>query len=201
MQRLTLRTPATRNPGSSCDLAAQCRFRAVRLVPYAPPVVHAQHSHEQHRHLAAVPVRHRQRAERLPYTQAGFPRRPRMPRLPRSPAGTIAAIIADIEAAAPLRAAERAMLRAQELVELNKVKAWQDASCTLAISLSSYVRTLGVPPEPMSWSARGEPMLARVRIGQYSAQGRRGLCGMQDLRVIQHSHLLHQIYPSVSAPA
>jgi hypothetical protein len=42
------------------------------------------------------------------------------------------------------------MLRAQELVELNKVKAWQDASCTLAISLSSYVRTLGVPPEPMN---------------------------------------------------
>jgi hypothetical protein len=42
------------------------------------------------------------------------------------------------------------------------------------------VRTLGVPPEAMNWYVRGEPMLARIRIGQYLAQGRRGRCGMQD---------------------
>ena len=68
-------------------------------------------------------------------------------------------------------AAERAMFWAQELSAPSEVEAWLDAGLqTAGLGLIIDCRTLGVPPEAMGWSVRGEMMLERIRIGQYPAR-------------------------------
>jgi hypothetical protein len=57
-----------------------------------------------------------------------------------------------------------------ELFAPNEVKAWLDVGLhTVGLGLIVGFCTLGVPLEAMSWCVRGETMLERIWIGQYSA--------------------------------
>jgi len=117
-----------------------------------------------------APVRRTRRTGQLPSTRTGFRRTPHMPRLPDPKPGTIAAIINEIEHCGPMLAAERAMLWGNELFTPSEIRAWlENGLRTDDLGLIIDFRAAGVPPEAMTWSARGETMLDRIRIHGYSA--------------------------------
>lgn len=112
----------------------------------------------------------RQRADRLPYDQRRSRRPPRVLRVPAPKPGTIAAVIYEIEQCGAQTSEDRAILWAREFFEPNQVRAWLEAGLRTAdLGLIIDFRTLGVPPEAMSWAIRGESVLDRIRIRQYSA--------------------------------
>jgi hypothetical protein len=63
------------------------------------------------------------------------------------------------------------MLWAQELIEPNEVRTWEQAGLnTYDLPRIIDFRQLGVPPEAMGWKVRGETMLEKIRTHRYSPQ-------------------------------
>jgi hypothetical protein len=106
--------------------------------------------------LSSVPVRPRRR-------------RPKPPPPPRP--GTIAAVIWEIEHLGPEFSAQRVRRWAEHLFTPAQVRAWlTNGLRSDDLDLIVELRSLGIPPEAMSWGIRGESVLDRIRLRGYTAQ-------------------------------
>jgi hypothetical protein len=139
------------------------------------------------RHNPAAP---RWRDEQLRRGIAGWGRadgrRPRRPVRPSAPPpGSIAAIINDIERCGPELSRHRAAIWGRHLFTAREVEAWLTAGLgTDDLELIVELRSLGVPPEAMTWVIRKETMLDRIRLRTCSAR--------EIARILQREGLLTQ---------
>ena len=90
---------------------------------------------------------------------------------PQARPGTIAAVICEVEHYGPEFSAQRAWRWAQHLFTPSEVRAWlTNGLRSDDLDLIVELRSLGIPPEAMSWAVRGESMLDRIRLHGYTAQ-------------------------------
>lgn len=95
--------------------------------------------------------------------------RPPRPAPPRP--GTIAAVICEVEHYGPESSAQQAWRWAQHLFAPSEVRAWLASGLrSRDLDLVVEFRSLGIPPEAMSWIIRGECILDRIRLRGYTAQ-------------------------------
>lgn len=110
-------------------------------------------------------------AEMLSPLPVGRPRRRRPKPLPPPRPGTIAAVLCEIEHFGPEFAREEAQRWARHLFTSAEVRAWLTSGLrSKDLDLIVELRSLGIPPEGISWVIRGESMLDRVRLRGYTAQ-------------------------------
>jgi hypothetical protein len=113
----------------------------------------------------------RRSAEALPSLGPIRPRRRRPKPAPPPRPGTIAAVICEIEHYGPESAARHAEHWARHMFLPADVKAWLiNGLSSNDLDLIVELRSLGIPPEAMSWGIRGETMLERIRLRGYTAQ-------------------------------
>ena len=126
------------------------------------------------RHNPAAP---RWRDERFRRGIAGWGgpggRKPRRPaQAPAPPLGSVAAIINDIGRCEPKLSRHRANQWARHFFTAREVEAWLTAGLrTEDLELVFDLRSLGIPPEAMSFVVRKETILDRIRLRACSARG------------------------------
>ena len=113
----------------------------------------------------------RRQDETLPSQEPVRARRRRPKPAPQPRPGTIAAVICEVEHHGPEFSEQQAWRWAQHLFTPSEVRAWLTSGLrTDDLDLIVELRSLGIPPEAMTWTVRGESMLDRIRLRGYTAQ-------------------------------
>lgn len=113
----------------------------------------------------------RRRDETLPSSALVRSKRRQPKPVPQPRPGTIAAVICEVEHYGPESGAQQAWRWAQHLFTPSEVRAWLTSGLRSDdLDLIVELRSLGIPPEAMSWAVRGESMLDRIRLRGYTAQ-------------------------------